>query len=138
MLNTPPMNFAGTKRMQRWPRLAQKNRLDMLDAASGGQRLPPHDQGGQCRAGRGGGHGHQPAGPWQLVRPVDDVDAQVIGGLQTPAKRAADEADEHARDDRRHADVYRTPHGIVGLIGTCRRRRHQTVLAQNFTQRVGG
>ena len=46
---------------ERWPGIAPKNRLDMLDAASGGQRLPPHDQGGQGCAGRGGGHGDQPA-----------------------------------------------------------------------------
>src|SRR6478609_6541726 len=57
--------------------------------------------------------------------PVDEVDAQVIGCLQTPAERAADEADERARDDRRNADVYRTAHGIVGQIGTCCRRGHR-------------
>jgi hypothetical protein len=39
------------------------------------------------------------------VRPVDDIDAELIGSLQTPAERAADEADEHACDDRRDADV---------------------------------
>src|SRR6476646_6215855 len=59
--------------------------------------------------------------------PVDEVDAQVIGCLQTPAERAADEADEHARDDRRNADVYRTAHGIVGQIGTCCRCGHRAV-----------
>jgi hypothetical protein len=78
----------------------------MLDTAPGRQRLPPHDQGGQCCARRGGGHWHEPAGPWQRVCPVDEVDAQILGCVQAPAERAADEPDEHARDDRRHADVY--------------------------------
>ena len=77
MLNTPPTNFAGTSRMSGGRASPEKDRFDMLDAAAGGQRLPPHDQGGQGGACRGGGHRDQPAGPRQRVRPVDEVDAQV-------------------------------------------------------------
>ena len=54
MLNAPPMSFAGTQSDERRPGLTQKNRFDMLDAASGGQRLPPHDQVRQGCACRGG------------------------------------------------------------------------------------
>ena len=60
-----------------------------------------------------------PAGSGKPVCPVDEVDAQLVGRLQAPSKRGADESDGHARDDRRQADVNRAPHRVVGLIGAC-------------------
>src|SRR5882757_7098855 len=62
----------------------------------------------------------------------------MVSCLQTPAERAADEADEHASDDRRHADVYQAPRRIVGLTGTCRRCRHRAVRRYRAAVLVAG
>ena len=96
-------------------RITPIDRFDVLDAAAGSQGLPPHDQGGQRRTDRRSGDRDQPSGSGQVVGPLHEIGAGVVGGLQAPAESAADEADNDPGERRRHTDEDRSAHRCVDL-----------------------
>ena len=125
MLNTPPTNFAGSKRMsggRASPRKTASTCWMPLPAASGSHRTM---RAARVAPAAAAAIGTSQPGPGSLCAQSTKSMRRSSAVCRHQRNAPPTKPMSDARDDRRNADVYRTAHGIVGLIGTCCRCGHR-------------